>query len=164
MDYTKNYINWISGLTKDQFDIFIKAFIKDFWKVDWAVLTDGKGDGGIDIRMLKKKNRKIPIQLTIDKNVYNKLRKDLEKISKLIEDHGYSDSLYFFYSQGAAEDKVIDIIDEAREEFLINLHIFDSKVLASYLDRPSFQNSRESLRDLLGEFLSSEDSYFDENQ
>ncbi len=164
MDFTKNYINWISGLTKDQFDIFIKAFIKDYWRIESVVITDGKGDGGIDIKILENKNRKIPIQLTIDKNVYNKLRKDFVKISQLIEDHNYSDSLYFFYSNGAAEDKVIDLVDEARGEYLINLEFFDNKRIASYLDKPNFVNSRESLRNLLGEFLRSEDSYFDENQ
>lgn len=165
MDYSKNYINWIAGLTKDQFDQFIKAFTKDFWKVENVVITDGKSDGGIDVKIFQDKRlKKIPIQVTIDKNLYGKLEKDLAKISKLIDEHEYSDSFFFFYSRSASESKVIDLKEKAREEFSINLEIFDNKVIASYLDKPNYFNSRETLRNFFGEFLKDEDSYFDENQ
>lgn len=164
MDYTKNYINWIYGLTKDQFDVFIKAFLKDYWKVETVSITDGKGDGGIDVKILEGKKKKIPLQLTIDKNVYVKLKRDLEKISKLIENHGYSDSFYFYYSRGAAEEKVIELVDLARQEYSIELKIFDNKQIASYLEKATFFKSREVLRGYLGGFANEENSYFDENQ
>lgn len=165
MDFTQNYVNWISGLTKDQFDQFIKAFIKDFWKVDTVVITDGKGDGGLDVKFFEdKKKRKIPLQITIDKNVYSKLQKDLGKISKLIDEYNYSESFYFYYSRGASEAKVIELENIARESFSINLEFFDNKMIASYLDRPHFFNSREVLRNFFGDFLRPEETYFDENQ
>ncbi|WP_416441267.1 hypothetical protein ACH3O9_13395 [Leeuwenhoekiella sp. A16] len=165
MDYSKNYINWIAGLTKDQFDIFIKAFIKNFWKVDAVVITDGKGDGGIDVKIFEdKKERKIPLQITIDKNVYVKLEKDLVKISSLTEKHGYSNTFYFYYSRGASEGKVIELVDKAREDYSLELKVFDNKAIASYLDRPDYFLSRETLRNFLGGFVQDEDSYFDENQ
>ncbi len=165
MDHSKNYINWIGGLTKDQFDLFIKAFIKDFWKVEVVAITDGKGDGGIDVKIFEdKRYRKIPLQITIDKNVYSKLEKDLVKIQKLTEEQGYSDTFYFYYSRGASEAKVIELVDKARKDHSLELKIFDNKVIASYLDRPEYFLSREALRNFFGSFLEDEDSYFDENQ
>lgn len=165
MDFSKNYVKWIEGLTKDQFDIFIKSFIKDFWKVENVVLTDGKGDSGIDIKILEgKKNKKIPLQITVDKNVYNKLEKDLVKINDLIEEYGYSDVFYFYYSRGAAEGKVIELTEKARKDYSIDLKIFDQKVIASYLDNNGYESTRSTLRGFFGEFLKSEESYFDPNQ
>lgn len=165
MGYTKNYINWIDGLTKDQFDEFIKAFLMDYWKLDTVSITDGTNDGGIDVKIIEdKKSKKIPLQLTIDKNLYGKLEKDLNKVSKLIDDHGYSNAFYFYYSKGASENKVIDLVDLAREDYTIDLKIFDNKLIATYLDKPSFFRSRECLRNFFGDFFKEEESYFDENQ
>ena len=150
MDYSKNYIKWIEGLTKDQFDIFIKSFIKDFWQVENVVITDGKGDAGIDVKILEgRKNKKIPLQITVDKNVYNKLEKDLVKINDLIEKFGYSDVFYFYYSRGAAEGKVIELTEKARTDYSMDLKIFDHKVIASYLDNPGYENTRSVLRNFL---------------
>lgn len=165
MSNTKNYVNWIAGLTKDQFDDFIKAFLKDFWKVETISITDGTGDGGIDIKIIENNRQiKVPIQLTIDKNVYSKLERDLTKISKLIKEHDFSYSFYFYYSRGASEDKVMDLIDNARLNHSIDLKIFDNKLIATYLDKPDYFLSRESLRNFLGGFLEDEVSYFDDNQ
>lgn len=164
-DFTKNYERWIDGLTKDQFDSLMKVFIKEFWSVENVTITDGKGDGGIDVKIFEdKKNKKIPLQITIDKKVYPKLNRDLIKIEKLIHKNGYSDNFYFFYSHGAAESKVIELTDNARIDHSINLHIFDNKVISSHLDKPKFVLSRQTLRQLLGGFVREEKTYFDENQ
>jgi hypothetical protein len=165
MSYTKNYINWIDGLTKDQFDELIKAFLLDYWKLDTVSITDGTNDGGIDVKIIEdKRSQKIPIQLTIDKNLYGKLEKDLAKVSKLIDEHDYSNSFYFYYSKGASEDKVIDLVDLARNDYGIDLKMFDNKLIASYLDKSNFFRSRECLRGFLGGFVKEEERYFDENQ
>ena len=85
MDYSKTYARWIEGFTKDQFDDFIKVFIKDYWNVDTVSITDGSGDGGLDVKVFKnRKGRKLPLQITIDKNTIPKLKKDLIKIEELI--------------------------------------------------------------------------------
>lgn len=163
-DYTKNITRWIDGFTKDQFDVFIKVFIKDYFKVDTVSLTDGKGDGGIDVKVFTNKvDRKIPLQLTVDSNVYAKLEKDLVKISNLINKYSYSDNFYFFYSKGAAEKKVNELKEIAKRDFSIGLEVFDNKLLASYLDKPDFAASRNKLRELLGGFLKNEKTYFSEN-
>jgi hypothetical protein len=164
-DFTKNYERWIDGLTKDQFDSLMRVFIKEFWMIETVTITDGKGDGGIDVKIFEdKKNKKIPLQITIDKNVYPKLEKDLIKIEKLIQNNDYSDNFYFFYSHGASESKVIDLTDAARINHSISLHFFDNKLISTYIDKPHFFMTRETLRDLLGEFVREEKTYFDENQ
>lgn len=162
IDYSKNNSNWINGFTKDQFDIFIKEFIKIFFNVENVVLIDGKGDGGSDIKILddEAKKKKIPIQITTDKSVYYKLKKDLPKIAKQISDHGYSDSFYFFYSSSSAESNIDDLIDEARD-LGFTLFPFDSKMLGEYTQKPKYSKLRAVIRQVLGPFLKKEDEYFD---
>jgi hypothetical protein len=163
-DYTKNITRWIDGLTKDQFDEFIKIFIKDFFKIDTVSLTDGKGDGGIDMQIFTNKvAKKIPLQVTVDSNVYTKLEKDFVKIYKTIEQFGYSDNFYFFYSKGASQDKVNELKEIAKRDYSIGLEMFDNKLISTYLEKPDFSASRNKLRELLGEFLKDEKSYFSEN-
>ncbi len=163
-DYTKNITRWIDGLTKDQFDEFIKIFIKDYFKIDTVSLTDGKGDGGIDMQIFTNKvAKKIPLQVTVDSNVYTKLEKDFVKIYKTIEQYGYSDNFYFYYSKGASQDKVNELKEVAKRDYSIGLEMFDNKLIATYLEKPDFMASRDKLRDLLGEFLKDEKSYFSEN-
>lgn len=163
-DFSKNISRWIDGLTKDQFDEFIKVFIKDFFKADTVEISDGKGDGGIDAKIIELgSGKKIPLQLTIDSNVYKKLEKDLVKIGKLIEDYDYSSTFYFFYSKGAAESNVIKLVDTAERNFTINLKVFDNKLLATYLDKPDFFNSKNKLIEILGNFFTSAPSEFSEN-
>lgn len=162
MDYEKNYSRWIEGLTKDQFDEFIKIFIKIYWNVDTVSIVDGKGDGGIDVKIFKnKKNRKVPLQVTIDKNLYGKLEKDLVKIEKLIENYGYESSFYFYYSRTAAENKIDNLIEKARSDYSITLEIFDGKKIASYLCTPSYLPARNKLKEFLGD-LFLEEQIFDE--
>jgi hypothetical protein len=163
-DYTKNITRWIDGLTKDQFDEFIKVFIKDYFKVDLVSLTDGKGDGGIDMQIFTNKvAKKIPLQVTVDSNVYTKLENDFVKIQKTIELYGYSDNFFFYYSKGAAQDKVNHLKEIAKREYSIGLEMFDNKLISTYLEKSDFSNSRNKLRELLGEFLKVEKSYFSEN-
>jgi hypothetical protein len=162
-DFSKNVTRWISGLTKDQFDEFIKVFIKDYFKIETVSLSDGKGDGGIDIQIFQNRvQKKIPIQLTVDTNVYNKLEKDFVKIYNTIENHKYSENFYFFYSKGAARERVDDLKETAKREYSIALEIFDNKLISTYLEKSEFFLSREKLREILGEFLKEESEYFDE--
>lgn len=63
-------------MTKDQFDVFIKSFIKEYFNVETVSIIDGKGDGGLDVKIHEdRKANKIPLQVTVDKNVYSKLEK-----------------------------------------------------------------------------------------
>lgn len=165
MDYSKNYARWLEGLTKDQFDDLIKVFIKEFWKVDTVSITDGSGDGGIDVKVFKNnRGKKIPLQITIDKNTIPKLKKDLIKISELIEEYGYSDKFYFYYSKGVSEKKVIEVKEFARTEYDIDLEIFDNKLIGTYIDKPSYSSTREKLKEILNLYPKSEESYFDNNK
>ena len=165
MDYSKTYARWIEGFTKDQFDDFIKVFIKDYWNVDTVSITDGSGDGGLDVKVFKnRKGRKLPLQITIDKNTIPKLKKDLIKIEELISKFDYEDKFYFFYSKGIPEKKVLELKHFALKEYEIELEIFDNKLIGSFTDKINFSSTREKLKEILNLYAKDEESYFDENQ
>lgn len=164
-DYSKTYAKWIEGFTKDQFDDFIKVFLKDYWDLDTVSITDGTNDGGIDVKVFeKKRGKKIPLQITIDKNTIPKLKKDLKKISDLIENHSYSNHFYFYCSKGISEKNVIELKDFARREYDIELEIFDNKLIGSYTDETNYSLTRLKIKEILDLYPKSEESYFDENK
>ena len=79
------YIKWFKALSIDQFNEIVIAFIKYYWNYSDVILIDGPNDGGIDIKIFENKRKKnIPLQTTTDLNTYNKLKKDLKKISLLL--------------------------------------------------------------------------------
>lgn len=162
IDQSKNISNWINGFTKDQFDVLVKEFIRINFGADNVVLIDGPGDGGTDLKILERdgSRRKLALQITIEKRVYYKLKNDLPKIAKLIQDHDYSDSFYFFYSLSASESKLDDLFDEARS-MGFNLIAFDSKTLGEYIQKPKFQRLRELIKNMLGDFPLSQNYLFD---
>lgn len=144
-DLSSIFENRIKLLTKPQFDIVVKAYIKCKWKINEVVFTDGSHDGGIDIRIVENDKRKrIPIQVTTDKNTYAKLERDFEKIQKLISEHNYSDVFYFFYNGNSAEAKLNDLEDSAIS-LGFELRIIDAKeiggIAGDYFEIKSAINS-----------------------
>src|SRR5258705_8547828 len=110
MDQLGQYAKLIEALTKDQFDSIIISFIESFWNLESVVLVDGKGDGGLDVKLFNNKSHlKIPIQITIEKNPHSKLQKDLLKINQLITTYGYSNTFYFFSTHSISETKLNEI-------------------------------------------------------
>ena len=99
------------------------------------------------------------MQITIDKNVYTKLERDLVKINTLIEKYDYSENFYFYYSKGASEAKVIELKAKARKDYSINLEIFDNKLIASYLSTPEYLPARNKMTEFLGQIYSEEQIY-----
>lgn len=156
-DLTKNHIRWLKGFTKDQFDILVKEVIRAYWNIDDVVITDGKGDGGIDIKCYEdKRHNKIPVQITTEQNVYSKLRSDLQKISDAIEKNGYSNQFFFFYSGSPEESKKDELVTYGREEFGIDLNIIDAKFIGTIAENPKYSSIRGVIRELLGDFLDAE--------
>ena len=141
-DLSDIYENRIKSLTKDQFDTVVKAYIKTKWKIDDVIFTDGSHDGGVDLRIVENDKRKrIPIQVTIDKNTYPKLEKDLSKIERLIVEHNYSDTFYFFYSGNAAESN-LNKLEDVAIGIGINLRIIDAKELGGIAEsNPIIKNA-----------------------
>lgn len=159
-DLSKNHVKWIKGFTKDQFDILVKTVIKSYWKIDNVVITDSAGDGGIDIKTYTNKNqKKIPIQVTVNKDLYSKLEDDLKKVRDTIDRFNYSDNFFFFYSGSPQEEKKEKIIKKAREEYSINLKFFDAKFIGALAENIDYPDIRTCIRELMGDFIEGELSY-----
>jgi hypothetical protein len=153
-DLSKNHVRWIKGFTKDQFDNLVKSVIISYFKIDDVIFTDGKGDGGIDIKIFEdKRQNKIPIQLTIQENEFRKLKEDLFKLNNTIIKYNYSNTCYFFYSGAPEECKKEEFKAYAREEYNIILEIFDAKFIGSLAENPRYPQIREMIKEILGDFL-----------
>ncbi|MGD1891744.1 MAG: hypothetical protein ACFB15_14285 [Cyclobacteriaceae bacterium] len=153
-DLSKQHAKWIKGFTKDNFDILVKAYIKSVWKINSVVIVDGSGDGGLDMKLFEdRRSRKIPIQVTVESKPYSKLKKDLVKINRLVNEFDYPPELYFFCSESISETKINELQRFAIEEFAIRLEIIDSKVIGSKAESSDHIEIRETIRVLLGDFL-----------
>lgn len=153
-DLSKNMVRWIKGFTKDQFDILVKEIIQAYFSVPEVVIVDGKGDGGIDVKIFENKRQvKIPLQVTIDQSTYYKLKKDLDKIDKAITNNGYSNKFYFFYSGTPEQSKVDDVKTIARQDYDIDLEFFGANRIAALIENPRYDNLRIVIREILGDFI-----------
>ena len=153
-DLSKQHARWIKGFTKDDFDILVKSYIRSVWKMDEVIFIDGKGDGGLDIKIFEnRRTRKIPLQVTVEDQPYYKLQKDFVKIDKAINEYGYQAELHFFCSDSISQSKVEELEQEAWENYEIELSIIDSKVIGSLAESPKHPLLRQTIRELLGDFL-----------
>jgi hypothetical protein len=163
MSQSQNFSKYIKGLTKDQFDEIIKIYIHIRFNVSESAIVDGKGDGGIDIKIFEHNvARKIPLQITVEERAYRKLEKDLKKVAKLIAEKGYSSSFYFFYSRGAAETKESELTQLAKDQFDISLEIIDCDVLSGAIQTAKYTLVKEKLLMFLGPLLTQNDKYFND--
>ena len=78
----------IKGLTKEEFDELVYIFQKSYLHNSEAILVDGTNDGGCDIKIFQN-NREVKkcIQITIQKQIENKLKNDLQKVSNIFAYH-----------------------------------------------------------------------------
>lgn len=132
MNLTENHIKWISHFTESQFDNIVYKYLEDVYKLNDFVNTDGTNDGCNDIRIfLNGEKLKVAFQVTIQENdIQKKLKQDLQKTKKNIENYGYQKSLFFFYSQPVSEDKVNEYELIADNDYGIRLYLVDAKRIA----------------------------------
>lgn len=137
-DLSKNYENIISILDVPQFTTVVKTFIELYYTLEQNVVidiikVDGTNDGGLDLKFfVNKRQRKLPLQLTVQKTqVEKKIKEDIKKINDLVDDYGYEPTLLFFYSQNISENKVNELANKARKDYSIDLKIIDAKFIAS---------------------------------
>lgn len=139
MSENKGLIQMLAQCEKHEFDEVVKSYLKAVYKTKTLVVTDGKNDGGLDIKILDMPLKKLQFQMTIQKSTTAQERKNLER--KILEDvakaqrnaknYGYSDRLEFFYSYPLTESFIEDIQRQAFTNFGINLIIWDAKRIAS---------------------------------
>lgn len=118
------------SLTSDQFNEAVRIFQEKYMH-HTIVNVDGTNDYGKDIVIYQdKKELKRCVQVSIEKNVDNKLNKEIPKVKRLVEEFGYSPNYLFFCSQSLSEGKVEEIKKRVRDEYGIEIDIYDGKRLA----------------------------------
>jgi len=138
MSRKKLLIKLIDSSEKNEFDKIVKTYLKEVYGFERIVVTDGKDDLGIDIRVFDYGQSKIQYQLTIQKNntsqeknkLSSKLFEDVKKAKRNVEDYNYSNNLYFFYSHELTNKSKQDFQREALREYNINLDIIDATQIA----------------------------------
>lgn len=138
MSRKKLLIKLIDSSEKFEFDKIVKTYLKEVYRFERIVVTDGKDDLGIDIRVFDYGQSRIQYQLTIQKNntsqeknkLSSKLFEDVKKAKRNVEDYNYSNNLYFFYSHELTNKSKQDFQREALREYNINLNIIDATQIA----------------------------------
>jgi len=138
MSEKKSLIHLISSLEKHEFDKVVKEYIKEEYDFDKVIITDGKNDTGLDIRVFDFEGMKLQFQLTVQKSKTSAERNGFEK--KLVDDlrkaqinfreHGYSNKLIFFYSYEVTQERIRNYRRLALKDYKIDLDFIDANRLA----------------------------------
>lgn len=121
----------IRGLKQNYFENLIVEFQKEYWKATEVIITDGTSDGGNDLKIFEGKlSVKKVVQLTVQKNIKEKILEDLDKASGLITKYGYSNNFEYYWSQSISNETLEEFKDVARESFGIDLKFYDAKILS----------------------------------
>lgn len=137
MSREKNLIQIINACEKHEFDKVVKAYLKEIYKFERIVQTDGKDDCGLDLMVFDWNAQKIQYQMTIQKSgtdsekrgLKNKLFEDVDKAINNVKNNGYSNSLYFFYSYVLTNKVKLEYKREAKSKG-IELDIIDAEQIA----------------------------------
>lgn len=138
MSRTKNLINLLDACEKAEFDEVVKAYLKEEFNFKKIVFTDGKNDGGIDIKVFDFNGQGIQYQLTTQKSktpqeqkaFEKKVFEDVEKAKKNTESHKFSNKLIFFYSKELTQIKIRELEKTAFKSYSIDLEIIEANRLA----------------------------------
>ena len=121
----------IKGLKSDEFSELVCIFQTSYLHNDEAINVDGANDGGCDIKVFQNKREiKKCVQVTTQKQLELKLKRDLEKVSKMISQYGYSNKFEFYCSIPISEDKIEEYKKLAIDEHDIELDIYEAKRLS----------------------------------
>lgn len=121
----------IKGLKSDEFSELVCIFQTSYLHNNEAINVDGANDGGCDIKVFQNKREiKKCVQVTTQKQIELKLKRDLEKVSKMISQYGYSNKFEFYCSIPISEDKIEKYKKLAIDEHDIELDIYEAKRLS----------------------------------
>ncbi len=138
MGRVKQLTQIINASEKYEFDKIVKSYLKNIYGYERIVVTDGKDDAGLDIRVFDIGAEKIQYQMTTQKSettqqnsqLKTKIFEDIQKSSVNAKEYGYSNNLYFFYSYVLANKVKNKYKQEALIQYNINLEIIDAKQIA----------------------------------
>lgn len=121
----------IKGLRPDEFSELVRTFQTSYLHNNEAINVDGANDGGCDIKIFQSKREiKKCVQVTTQKQIELKLKRDLEKVSKMISQYRYSNKFEFYCSIPISEDKIEEYKKFAIDEHDIELDIYEAKRLS----------------------------------
>lgn len=138
MSRTKNIISIIESCEKAEFDKIVKSYLKEIHNYNRVVITDGKDDTGIDIKVFDLNNQSAQYQLTTQKSqtlqekkqLEYKILEDLGKAKENLIKYGYSNTLFFFYSKLLTNKVIRNYRKIALKDFGVNLEIIDANQIA----------------------------------
>ena len=138
MSRVKQLIQIINGCDKKEFDKIVKSYLKNIYGFERIVVTDGKDDTGIDLKVFDYGGQKNQYQMTIQKSrtpqersqLKTKIFEDVEKAKTNNTEYGYSNNLYFFYSYEMTNKTQREYAREALDSYNINLFIVDANQIA----------------------------------
>ena len=120
----------ILSLSSERFSEAVAIFERSYL-VNEVVSVDGHDDGGCDIKIYKnRREQKRCVQVTVNKNVKNKLYDDLVKVNQLISKYNYSSTFDFFCSVSLSDDKINEYKAYANNTYCIELNIYDGNRLS----------------------------------
>jgi hypothetical protein len=138
MSRVKQLVQIINGCEKKEFDKIVESYLKNIYGFERVIITDGKDDVGIDIKVFDAEGKNIQYQLTIQKSgtvqeknkLKTKIFEDVVKANINAEQYGYSNNLYFFYSYELTNKVKREYKKEALIKYNINLEIIDANQIA----------------------------------
>lgn len=170
-DLSKVYENIVSNLDVPKFTTVVKTFIELYYKLEQNVAidiikVDGSGDGGLDLKFfVNKRQRKLPIQLTVQKTqVEKKIKEDIQKINDLVDKYNYEPILLFFYSQNISENKNNDLVRYAYDKYDIELKIIDAKFIGEIAANENYVILKSKIFEQLGISVTKEKLQLDDTK
>ncbi len=138
MSRIKNLINILDSAEKTEFDKIVKVYLNEIYNYKRIVITDGKDDAGIDIKVFDLAGQSMQYQLTTQKSktqqekrqFEQKLKQDLEKAQGNYKNFSYSNTLFFFYSKSLTNKVVREYKHMALKDYGINLELIEAKQIA----------------------------------
>lgn len=139
MSENKALIQQLAHCEKHEFDEIVKSYLKEVYKLPCVVVTDGKNDGGIDMKVLNDSRVKLQYQVTIQKssnsieknNLKNKIIEDVVKAKRNVEHFGYAPRLEFYYSYQLTEQFIEELQNNSFSDYGVTLIIIDAKRIAA---------------------------------
>ncbi len=138
----------IAASEKAEFDKVVKAYLKVVYDYQRVVVTDGKDDTGIDIKVFDiDKTKNVQYQVTIQKSgtaaersaFESKLRSDIEKAKQNAEEYRWAPKLFFFYSYGLTNKAKREYEDDAMKMGIQLLIVDGSQIAGEAEDLPELQ-------------------------
>lgn len=125
MDNNVGFIKTIKIVS--DFEELVRRYCQKIYGAE-AYLVGGPYDGGRDLCYhIRGREVKRPVQITIqEKNIESKVKEDLEKVARLVDEHGYPPVMIFFWSHVISASKEDDLKTIASRDFGITLEFFDA--------------------------------------